>query len=148
MSSSRRKFLKSAAAATTAAAMAGMIAPIAYAGNGRSAAQPVDESNDFKVSPTQVLKVTVRGNLTGSEVDLELKPGQLSDPIDLGEKGIFRVSCTPLKKSSPFGPVYSLVLTDINGKLAEQMNIGSNTTATFTDLGVQVYLLSFDAVAG
>jgi hypothetical protein len=147
MSTSRRKFLKSAAAAAAvAAATVATLPSFAHADQQQDGSLPGDGPK-LETSSTQVFKITVRADLSGSGVDLELQPGQLSEPVDLGNKGVFRVSCTPLNRATPFGPVYSLALTDVNGNAVAQMNIGSNTTATFTRLGVQVYMLSFDASA-
>lgn len=86
---------------------------------------------------------SVRGSLEEPGVEIDLEPGQLSGPIDLGEKGVFRVSLTSTSWSEAFNQqVYALLVTDENGGRLAGMSISSNTTATFKSLGVQVYVLA------
>jgi|GEM_PF-6355438 hypothetical protein len=104
---------------------------------------PLSDTNT-EISPTQIFKITVRDDLTTPGVNLDLAPGQPSELIYLSKAGAIRVSCTPTGRKSAFGPSYSLVVSSESGETIGQMNIGSNTTATFTNLGVQIYMLSFD----
>ncbi|PPT92226.1 hypothetical protein XthCFBP4691_04960 [Xanthomonas theicola] len=84
------------------------------------------------------------GDLRALPAELQLIPGQLSDPIALQGNDTYRVRITPTDMVSRFGPIYSLVLSDAKGTALEQMNIGSDTTAVFPRFGVQAYVLSIE----
>lgn len=92
-----------------------------------------------------VITASIRASLEHPPLTIELSPGKLSDPVELGEKGVFRVSVTPTEWSDAFDrQTYALVLTDESGNEQARMNIGSSTTATFESLGVQVYMLALE----
>ncbi|HEY0232411.1 MAG TPA: hypothetical protein VGC55_14270 [Dokdonella sp.] len=147
MANSRRSFLHTVFT-TTAVSLVSML------GLGRGAWASSDIAG---VSPStgqnpqagavanRFLEVRIRGDLRSPPINFELVPGRMSDPIDLGAHGVFRVSCTPTHWNERYNrQVYSLVLADANGKQLGQMNIGSGATATFMDFGIQVNVLAIE----
>ncbi len=142
MTTSRRSFLATLSAAS--AAVFAAIATRAHADDalpwhiGPSREGEVDGSSDT----LQFLTASIQADLTKPPVILDLTPGVMSEPVDLGVHGIYRVQCTPTRWDDRFGQIYSLVLADAEGKQLDQMNIGGNTTANFMSFGLQVYVLS------
>jgi len=142
MTTSRRSFLVALSAAGAAVFTA--IATRAHAGDelrwhiGPSREGEVDGSSDT----VEFLTASILADLTQPPVTIDLTPGMMSEPVDLGVHGIYRVQCTPTRWDDRFGQIYSLVLADAEGKQLDQMNIGGNTTAHFMSFGLQVYVLS------
>lgn len=136
---SRRNFLIGTAASAVAA-----IVPMAGNASDLAPAGAPARSAHLALPETQVFAVKLFGDLRELPAELQLIPGQLSDPIALKGNDTYRVRITPTDMASRFGPIYSLVLADANGTPLEQMNIGSDTTAIFTRHGVQVYALSIE----
>ena len=83
-------------------------------------------------------------DLRQPSTDLQLVPGKLSALLPLAGNGTYRVKINPTDITTRFGPIYRLTLADAQGMPLEEMNIGSDTTATFTSYGVQVYALSIE----
>ncbi|MEA9557588.1 hypothetical protein VC273_17305 [Xanthomonas nasturtii] len=92
----------------------------------------------------QILEVKVRGDLSGRDVDLELSPGEISPVLVLPDNRKYRVKASIIRTDPRFGDIYALVLADAKGKTLAEMNIAGNTTATFGDHSVQIYLLPIE----
>lgn len=141
----RRRFLK-VTSALGAAALIGL--PLGFSTAKASDTNAPVLSNAQLVT-SQVFHVKIRGNLYDSPVDIDAYPGVLSGPLQIKGRGSVRIRVTPAQAVNPkFGPVYLLTITDLNGKLLDSMKIGSNTTATFQDIGLQVYLISVQVPKG
>ncbi|MCC8501450.1 hypothetical protein LN565_03085 [Xanthomonas euvesicatoria pv. euvesicatoria] len=95
-------------------------------------------------SESRLLEIRVRGDLSGRDVALQLAPGELSPGFKLPDRRTYRVKASMIRTDPRFGPIYALVLADVSGNPLNQMNIASNTTATFGKQRVQVYLLSLE----
>ncbi|PPV05506.1 hypothetical protein [Xanthomonas bromi] len=95
-------------------------------------------------SERQLLDVRVRGDLSGRDVELQLMPGELSPVFKLPDNRTYRVKASMIRTDPRFGPNYALVFADASGDPLNRMNIASNTTATFGEQHVQVYLLSLE----
>lgn len=134
----RRKFLKNVSALGLVLAT---VAPLAATGNVYAAVAGAERAH-APIAGTQVFHVKVRGNLFAAPVDVDVYPGKLSAPLHVEGKGTVRLRITPDKIDPHFGPSYLLLVTDAKGKPLDSMKVGSNTTATFQSLGIQVYLLS------
>lgn len=134
----RRDFLKSAGAMGLILAASVPVAGAAFAQTAMAA--PGD--THAPIQGTQVFHVKVRTDLYSPPLDLDVVPGKLTDPVALKGKGLVRLRITPDKVDPHFGPSYHVVVTDAKGNKLAAMNIGSNTTATFENLGIQIYLLS------
>lgn len=134
----RRDFLKSAGAVGLILAAGIPVAGTAFA----RAATAVTGDTHTPIQGTQVFHVKVRTDLYSAPLDLDVVPGKLTDPVTLRGKGVVRLRITPDKVNSRFGPSYQVLVTDAKGKKLAVMSVGSNTTATFESLGLQVYLLS------
>ncbi|WP_052689777.1 hypothetical protein [Xanthomonas albilineans] len=135
---SRRNFLLGTAATAIAE-----IIPVATA----AAVNPVATqapAHGRALPETQTFMMQVLGDLRQAPTGLQLAPGQLSEPITLAGNGTYRVKISPTDITTHFGPIYKLILADVHGTPLEKMNIGSDTTATFTRHGVQVYALSIE----
>ena len=133
--SNRRSFLKG-----TVALGAALAIPLAAA-NAQANATPSAAAH-IPVANSQFLTVAVRGSLYENPISMMLQPGQLSDPINLGARGTYRVKVTPVETSPRFGQIFSVLLADSNGKELGEMKLGNSATATFTRYGVQAYILS------
>lgn len=131
----RRSFLKGTVLSAAAA-----FVPLADAWSEEQSARL--PAAHMAMPETQMLEVVVRGDLSGSEVNLELVPGSISQVIQFSGRRAFKISATPVKMDERFGQIYSLVLADKEGKVLEKMNVAGNTTATFSQYGVQIYLVS------
>lgn len=139
MSSDRRKFLKSASVVGMGALIAAAAVPsLGLATDASSGAAPLPTAQNTST----IFAVKITNSLFNNPISVRLLPNELSDPIKLTDGSIYRVSVTPAGANSKFGQVYSLVLADQNGHKLDQMNVGSNTTATFHRFGVQVYMMS------
>ncbi|WP_349656900.1 hypothetical protein [Xanthomonas sp. 10-10] len=95
----------------------------------------------------QILEVKVRGDLSGREIDLQLSPGEISPVLILPDNRKYRVKASIIRTDHLFGDIYALVLADANGRTLAEMNIAGNTTATFSDHRVQIYLLPIEQAA-
>ncbi|MBB5878222.1 MULTISPECIES: hypothetical protein [Xanthomonas] len=138
---SRRNFLFGTAATAIAAIIPAAAASAAATGAGApQASSPVGRA----LPETQIFAVQVLGDLRQPSTDLQLIPGQLSEPLALKGNGTYRVKISPTEITTRFGPIYRLTLADAQGTPLEEMNIGSDTTATFSRYGVQVYALSIE----
>lgn len=138
--SQRRVILKSAgAAAILAIAPAVSIAATATHSKG--------DASGSAIQVAQLFHVQIRSNLYDDPVRMDVQPGVLSKVVALPGRGDLRVKVTPAGADKAFGPYYHLELTNAEGKVLDSMNVGSNTTATFSALGIQVYLVSFGASA-
>ncbi|EKU23663.1 MULTISPECIES: hypothetical protein [Xanthomonas translucens group] len=138
---SRRHFLLGTAATAIAAIVpAAAAATAATDARATQAAAPLGRA----LPETQTFAVQVLGDLRQLSTDLQLIPGQLSEPLALKGNGTYRVKISPTDITTRFGPIYRLTLADAQGMPLEEMNIGSDTTATFTRYGVQVYALSIE----
>ncbi|SBV52625.1 hypothetical protein XBLMG947_3422 [Xanthomonas bromi] len=71
-------------------------------------------------------------------------PGELSPVFKLPDNRTYRVKASMIRTDPRFGPNYALVFADASGDPLNRMNIASNTTATFGEQHVQVYLLSLE----
>ncbi|ATS23711.1 hypothetical protein PK69_19665 [Xanthomonas phaseoli pv. phaseoli] len=110
-----------------------------------SSGQQGDPAPQHLVAPDrQLLEIRVRGDLSGRDVELELTPGELSPIVKLPDRRSYRVKASTIRTDPRFGPIYALVLADASGNPLNRMNIASNTTATFGEQRVQVYLLSLE----
>lgn len=138
---SRRTFLFGTAATAIAAIVPAAAASAASAGAG---APQTTHSVGRALPETQTFAVHVLGDLRQPSTDLQLIPGQLSEPLALKGNGTYRVKISPTDITTRFGPIYRLTLADAQGAVLEEMNIGSDTTATFSRYGVQVYALSIE----
>lgn len=134
----RRTFLKGAGSLSLVLA-AGI--PLLSA-NATSASADGIKNTHIPVANAQVFHVAVRGNLYDSPTDVDVYPGELSEPLLLHDRGTVRIKIALAGTNPKFGPFYLLTITDKSGKPLSSMNVGSNTTATFPNLGIQVYLLS------
>ncbi|WP_225042825.1 hypothetical protein [Xanthomonas campestris] len=131
----RRLFLLSAIATALLAA-----SPIAA----YSAQQAETTAHHRAVPNKQILEVKVRGDLSGREVELQLSPGEISPVLVLPDNRKYRIRASIIRTDSRFGDIYALVLADAKGKTLAEMNIAGNTTATFGDHRVQIYLLPIE----
>ncbi|MCC5069566.1 hypothetical protein [Xanthomonas campestris] len=131
----RRRFLKGAA--TTAFLAASPIT--AY-----SVQQANPNALHRAIPESQTLELKVRGDLSGTEIELQLIPGEISPILSLPNNRKYRVKASIVRTDPRFGHIYALVLADANGKTLAEMNIAGNTTATFSDHRVQIYLLSIE----
>lgn len=91
---------------------------------------------------TQIISVSLLGNLHDDPVNVLLAPGVLSDPINIRGNGTYRVMVTPAKVDPRFGQIFTFVLADANGKELTRMNLGNGATGTFSSFGVQAYIVS------
>ncbi|MET0549741.1 MAG: hypothetical protein ABW002_10775 [Xanthomonas sp.] len=137
---SRRNFLFGTAATAIAAMIPAAASAAATGASAPQTAPPVGRA----LPETQTFAVQVLGDLRQPSTDLQLIPGQLSEPLALKGNGTYRVKISPTDITTRFGPIYRLTLADAQGAPLEEMNIGSDTTATFARYGVQVYALSIE----
>lgn len=135
---SRRSFLKGAGSLSLALA-----AGLPLLGASSVTANAVGaESSHIPIANSQLFHMKVRGSLYDPPADVDVYPGVLSQPLRLQSKGTVRVKIELAGTDPKFGPFYLVTITDYAGKPLGSMKIGSNTTATFQNLGLQVYLLS------
>lgn len=123
----------------------GFVQPVHASSFDPTAGRLPDRFYEGAIDTRMVITASIRASLEHPPLTIELEPGELSGPVDLGEKGVFRVFVTPAGWNDVFDrQTYALVLTDESGNEQARMNIGSSTTATFESLGVQVYMLALE----
>jgi hypothetical protein len=135
----RRAFLGRVYALGIGALLASFAPKFIHA-SGASGTENDDNASNSEASLAFAVKIV--SNLFDAPISIQLAPDAFSAPIRLSNGSTYRVKITPLNKETRFGHVYSLVLADASGQQLDNMNIGSNTTATFRRFGVQVYVLA------
>jgi hypothetical protein len=91
--------------------------------------------------------ISVSANLFDAPRHLELQANEYSDPIDLGERGIYRIKIERSETPTVFGQGYVLTLGDISGNALDTKNVVNSTTAIFRRYGVQVHMVTFQGTA-
>lgn len=130
----RREFIKKTV--TLAAALATVpFTPVVLG-------QQVRRVQHVPIPGTRIFNVSIRGSLTEKSTNILLAPNTVSDPINLIGKGVLRVMVVPGKVNPRFGQVFKVTLMDDSGTPLASMNLGNGATGTFTNYGVQVYILS------
>lgn len=92
-------------------------------------------------SPDKVAEkfmVTIRGSLFEEGKTLEANLNQLSEAQKIAGKGEYRVKIAPYQHLKNYGYTYRLFLCDDSGKVLSFINLGSHSTGTFTNYGIQV----------
>lgn len=140
----RRAFLKTAAK-FTALATAGSIIGITTTTTAFGHEENRSATRRETTTDEGIYLVSMRANLFDKPRQLELRPDQYSEIVDFGASGSYRIKITPVKKMTQLGKGYVLMLTDVNGKQLDSMNIVDSTTATFSRYGVQIHMISFQA---
>jgi hypothetical protein len=131
----RRSFLKRAVTVALGFVLAPSLPTIAGGSSGLKVAGQAPLS--------QIFETTVRNNLFDPPKHVELQLGVASKEILFRDSSAYRLTIFPTHKKPVLGNIiYKLVLSDAKGRKLDEMNVGSNTTATFRRFGVQVYILS------
>ena len=104
--------------------------------------KPAPVPADRVLPADTLMHVSLRGNLYDPPESVELAPGAWSDPVQLKDKGTFRVKLTQVTDgvNSALGPVFTFILADADGKEIGRENLGNSATGTFTNIGVQAYI--------
>lgn len=119
-----------------------LLPSIVSATSATAGSDSLKDGHSLAESGKPYFSMTVRADLTHEGKAIELFPGEASPVLDFEEKGAFRVKCSLTGRKSAFGPIYLLVISDEAGREIESMFIGSNTTATFSPISLQVYMMA------
>jgi len=141
---SRRAFLSGAAKASALAISSSLLGGQAFGTQTHPAPSPAAPQNPLL---WETFLISVSANLFEAPKHLELHANEYSDPIDLGERGIYRVKIVRSERPTNFGQGYVLTLGDQHGKELDTKNIVNSTTAIFRRYGVQVHMVTFQVAA-
>ena len=122
--------------------LTGLTAAFAAAGVAKAVAGVATPPGDTGSITNQVFAIRATNNLHEPPVQVQIGPEEVSPPLRLSGGFTYRVKVSPLERVTRFGKAYRLQLLDGEGRRIDEMNVGSNTTATFQRFGVQVYVLS------
>lgn len=141
---SRRAFLSGAVKASALAISGSLLSGQAFGARAK-----LETPQDAAQNPLlwETYLISVSANLFEAPKYLELQANKYSDPIDLGERGIYRVKIVRSERPTAFGQGYVLTLGDLHGKELDTKNVVNSTTAIFRRYGVQVHMVTFQVAA-
>jgi hypothetical protein len=109
--------------------------------HGNRDSKPAVAPGDNVLPADTLMQVSLRGNLYDPPKSVELTLGAWSDPIPLKGNGTFRVKLVQDTEGSHlWGPVFTFVLADLDGKELGRIGLGNNATGTYSSIGVQAYV--------